>query len=102
MLEKMRLELAAEGLDVNIVAINKNDAGDDVAALAEQCRFPVLQDTPSVQAWAAFNGIKDDLYVYRADGTLSVYLSPAGTVETNLSKPDGYAAVKAAIVAAGQ
>jgi hypothetical protein len=54
-----------------------------------------LQDTNAVDAWALHGGIKDDLLIYRSDGTLQIYLpSYMGTVPVDLTTSDGYTMVK--------
>jgi cytochrome oxidase Cu insertion factor (SCO1/SenC/PrrC family) len=71
-MEQVALELGMEGIDVQMVSVNAAD-GDAVARageLAEMCTFPVFQDQGQGEAWAAMVGRKDDLYIYRPDGTL--------------------------------
>jgi hypothetical protein len=45
-------------------------------------------------------GQKDDFFIYRAGGRLSAYYSQFGSVNVNLSTPEGYANIRAAIDAA--
>ena len=86
----------AEGYDVNVVIVNTQNAESSVASLAAKCTFPVLQDVASVGAWQMHDGGKDDIYIYKADGTLSVYYEYGGATSINLGS-SGYA-VKQAII----
>ena len=70
--------------------------------LTAECSFPLLQDTEEAGAWEVMNGSKDDFYIYRADGTLAIFLPTKGEVETNLSLPDGYANLRDIVMAAQQ
>jgi hypothetical protein len=96
----MGYELEAEGHQVHFVAVNKADATDTQAKLTDKATYPMLQDTDEVGAWALHQGKKDDFFVYGMDGKLSSYLLMGGEIDTNLSKPEGYANVKQAILAA--
>lgn len=69
--------------------------------LTDKCRFPVLQDTEGVGLWDLMGGGKDDLYIFDARGELAHYLPAKGEIGTNLSTPEDYAALKAAIIATG-
>lgn len=97
-MERMRIELEAEGHPVTFTAINKNDATDDQAALVAVCAFPLFQDLVEVDAWDLHDGHKDDIYIYDRDGRLAVYLPRSGDVSTDLSTALGYANLKAAIL----
>ena len=90
-------ELAGEGYDVSVVVVNTINAESSVASLAATCSFPVLQDVASVGAWQMHDGGKDDIYIYKADGTLSVFLPYGGSTPTNLGS-SGYGVVKQAII----
>ena len=98
----MRLELLDEGYEVNFVAINKADAVDDQAELTSRCSFPLLQDLDDIDAWGVHHeGVKDDIYIYRADGTLADFLPTEDPDRsTDLSTDEGYANLKNAIIAA--
>jgi thiol-disulfide isomerase/thioredoxin len=105
-LQQIALELEEQGKPVYIVVINasvKNspDGHDPIgeqSQFVDRVTFPLLQDTDQVDAWALHGGIKDDLFVYRSDGTLQAYLaSYMGTVPIDLTTPEGYAAVKAVL-----
>lgn len=101
-MEKMRLELASEGYDIYVVGINKADAIDRQEDLIERGTFSLLQDLDEVQAWDVHHqGVKDDFYVYTADGKLADYLYAHDDERpTNLGTEEGYANVKDAIIAA--
>ncbi|HKU38028.1 MAG TPA: redoxin domain-containing protein [Polyangiales bacterium] len=102
-LEELQLELEEAGKPVYIVVVNSSPAnspeGHDPIGeqfqFTERVTFPLLQDTDEVDAWALHGGFKDDLFIYRSDGTLQQYLpSWMGTVPIDLTTPEGYAAVK--------
>jgi len=100
-LEEMRQELQAAGHAVRFYAVNKRDAVDAQNNLTERCAFPLLQDLPEVNVWDRHHaGLKDDIYVYGSDGTLSALLRMSDTVNTNLSTGVGYQTVKSAIASA--
>lgn len=87
-------ELQTAGVAVNVVAVNIPTGVDQQSFLADECDFPLLQDTDEVNAWGLMNGGKDDMFVYDADGKLLVYLPAQGDVETHLSTPQGYANIR--------
>jgi len=95
-------ELAAEGRDVHVVAINKTDGVDKLSDLTSQCSYPVLQDTSDAGVWDAMDGVKDDFYIYDAGGLLVNHFRTPGDVDTNLATPAGYDNLKSAILAADQ
>jgi thiol-disulfide isomerase/thioredoxin len=95
-LEQLRIELAKESKDLQIVIVNKADAVDQVAELTRRTSVPVLQDLPSVDAWNLHAGYKDDFYVYGRDGRLADFLYFGGPRDINLSTEAGYATVKEA------
>ncbi|EDM80923.1 hypothetical protein PPSIR1_28473 [Plesiocystis pacifica SIR-1] len=99
-MEEMRLELALEGYDVQMIAINATSADndDDRQNLVDRCAFPLFQDIDEVDAWDLHGGTKDDLVIYHADGTMAVFLDQGGEVNTNLSTDEGYANVKQALL----
>lgn len=90
MLEQLRYELQNRGRVVHLVGINKIDAESTQSALADECSFPLLQDTEAVNAWALMQGQKDDFYVYDSEGKLAVHLPAHGDISTDLSSPNGY------------
>jgi thiol-disulfide isomerase/thioredoxin len=95
-LEQMRVELAKESKDFQIVIVNKGDAVEQVSELTRRTSVPVLQDLPIVDAWNLHAGFKDDFYVYGRDGRLADYLYFGGPRDINLSTEAGYATVKEA------
>jgi hypothetical protein len=90
----MQKELATTGVSVNFTAVNSIDAVANQLDLTARADFPLFQDVDTVKAWEQQGGRKDDLYVYGSDGKLAHYLPIGGTVNTDLSNPDAYAAVK--------
>ena len=99
-MERMRIELEAEGRPVHFVAINDATAQDDQAKLVERCSFPLLQDLPDVDAWGLMGGRKDDFFVFTAEGALSAYLPQSHEPRPVLSDEEGYATLKAAVLQA--
>mmetsp|Transcript_9293 Transcript_9293/g.10747 ORF Transcript_9293/g.10747 Transcript_9293/m.10747 type:complete len:186 (+) Transcript_9293:97-654(+) len=53
--------------------VNSRQAKTSVSKLFPLFKGPVWQDTDEVDAWSAMKGGKDDIYIYRADGTLYGY-----------------------------
>ena len=96
----MRHELEEAGRPIHVVAINASNAVEQQQELVDRCAFPLLQDTSEVGAWTLHAGKKDDFFIYDAQGRLVHHLPVDGDVPTALSTPDGYAAVKAAILEA--
>ena len=90
----MRGELLTKGYAVDMVAVNVITGADTVGELVSRCRYPVFQDVADVSAWEAHDGLKDDLFIYGADGTLAHYLPANGEVSTNLSTAIGYEYVR--------
>jgi hypothetical protein len=99
-LEQLRVELAKESPDFQLVLVNKGDAIEQVTELTRRTSAPVLQDLPSVDAWNLHAGYKDDFFVYGRDGRLADYLYFGGPRDINLSTDAGYATVKATFRAA--
>ncbi len=98
-LQKMQLELEAEGKKIHFAVVNASNAVTNQQALIDRCTFPIFQDNDQINAWGLHGGAKDDFFLYDSKGKLVSYLPPTGSTPTNLSTPDGYAALKAAIVA---
>ena len=94
----MRLELGLAGHDVQFVSINKSDAESYQEKLTDRCKFPLVQDLPTIEVWDLQNGHKDDMFIYGADGLLADYIPHSGERSTNLSTADGYNTVKNAIL----
>jgi hypothetical protein len=99
-LEQLRVELAKESPDFQLVLVNKGDAIEQVTELTRRTSAPVLQDLTSVDAWNLHAGYKDDFFVYGRDGRLVDYLYFGGPRDINLSTDAGYATVKASFRAA--
>ena len=98
----MRAELADAGYDIEVIGINSIGSEATQGLLAASCTFDLLQDESDVNAFNLMGGNKDDFFVYRANGRLAPggYLPAFGGPSTNLSTDDGYANVRAAIIAA--
>ena len=103
-LEEMRIEFGVTDFAANLVALNSSSNLIYQDRLAARCSIPLFQDTEEVTAMEQMQGAVFDMYVYRPDGTLHVYLSGRGDIETTLSVEAGYENVKAAIrsAAAGE
>ncbi len=100
MMDKLTGELKGEGVNVQFVAVNgvSADKPGDQQNLIDRCAFPLFQDTKDVDAWGQHAGMKDDIFVYKADGTLAEYLPTGGKKSTDLSSSDGYANLKQAVI----
>ena len=94
----MAAELDAEGVDVRFVGINSKLSEAQQPLLVAVCSFPLFQDTALVDAWGMHGGAKDDFFIYRPDGTLSVWLDRGGPVNTTLSTAEGRANLRQAIL----
>ena len=101
-LEEMRVEFSLTGFEATLLAVNSasNDIYQD--RLSARCSIPLFQDTDEDLAMEAMEGFVFDMYIYRPDGTLHVYLPGRGDVETTLSQEEGYENVKAALVSAAE
>ncbi len=98
----MRQSLNAQGIDVGFVAINAFTAEADRWRILDVTAYAVLQDTPSEDsgtAWDALGGRKDDIFLFRGDGTLARVLPFDGELSTNLSTDEGYRNVRDALLA---
>ena len=90
------------------MAVNSVRGLDFQDRLVDRCSFPLLQDvdeTPDDEvannsAMEAMDGAVYDMYVYRADGRLHVFLPNRGGVDTYLGEEPGYENVKAALLSA--
>jgi hypothetical protein len=98
LMEQMRNELDAEGIDVNFVIVNWSEAAEQVGEFIERVPFPILQDEADINAWNLFQGGKDDVFVYGPDGLLAAHTSPRLDTPYNLSEPEGYSYLRDAIV----
>lgn len=97
-LERMRNELDVGGYDVQFLVLNIPGAQPFQQELVDRCGLPLFQDRADIKAMEAYGGNTDDLFVYDSDGNLAVYLRNDGTLR--LSTDDGYAKVRAAVLAA--
>lgn len=117
-LEALGAELRAQGVDLQIVAVNATSASsqkdqesllyikdadgmitkDDQGQPISRCTYPVFQDTSAVDAWGMMGGSKDDLYIYTPAGTLAARLTPQDG--TDLQTEAGLKTVREAILAA--
>ena len=98
----MQKELAAEGVDVNFLSVNAENANTELyqGYLIDKCAFPLFQDTLEDNVWALMDGGKDDFYIYDPKGVLWKHLPFGGDVNTDLGDPEGYAAVKTLLLQA--
>lgn len=96
-LEQMQIELSLEGHDVEMVAINLDSQAERSEMLTDRCSFPVLQDTESDDVWGMYQGRKDDIYIYGADGTLHSFFRSGEELSLILSTEEGYANVRDAL-----
>ncbi len=95
----MRIELEAEGVPVQFIAINADNAESTQDKLVAKCSFPLLQDQPDIVVWDLMMGKKDDFYIYDANGNLADFLPVSGDISVNLSTEEGYDNLKDAILA---
>ena len=101
-MERMRLELSAQGNVIHFVIVNSDDAKYDQDALIKRTGISLFQDTKDASVWTLQGGKKDDIYVYNAKGFLSSFLPSSGSISTNLASKEGYANLKKAIADAQQ
>lgn len=97
LLEQIQLELSLEGHDVAMVAINLDSQAGRPELLTDRCSFPVLQDTESDDVWGMYQGRKDDIYIYGADGTLRSFFRANEGPSLILATEEGYANVRDAL-----
>jgi hypothetical protein len=97
-LERMRNELDVAGYDVQFIVLNIPGAQPYQQELVDRCALPLFQDQADILAMAAYGGDTDDMFVYGSDGTLAAYLPNDGTI--SLSHDEGYAKIRAALLAA--
>ena len=109
-LEQMRFELESEGYAAHFVAVNSIRDIERQDGLINRCSFPILQDTEDVMAMEAMQGGIYDMYIYRPNGVLHVYLEGNSDLDTWLypsgedaeDPSPGYQNVKAALISAIQ
>lgn len=99
-METIHDELTGLGVDINVVAINVTTGVESQSLILDSCSFPLIQDTDEVGAWDLLSGVKDDMFIYDAEGKLLVHLPAGGTVATNLSTDQGYANIRDLLYAA--
>jgi len=99
-LERMRIELRLAGLSAHFVALNGHQYVAHQEGLAARCSYPILQDTEELAGLEAMDGAIYDMFVYRPDGTLHVFLGGFDEIDTYLADDEGYENVRAAILAA--
>jgi hypothetical protein len=97
-LEEMRVELALEGLDIEMIVINLTSQAEHPEYLADRCSFAVLQDTEDDAVWDLYQGKKDDMYIYDTEGLMKAFFRSGEEPSSNLSTDEGYANVREAIV----
>ena len=96
-LEQMRLELEAEGAEIEFVLVNHQDQAAGQERMTERASFPMFQDVAAVGAWDAHEGHKDDIYIYSPEGLLLDYFPSGGDRDLALATEEGYANVMGAI-----
>lgn len=97
-LEELWWELRADGHEFTFAVINMAAQAERQSALLERASFPMFQGTPDVDGWALMGGGKDDFYFYDADGVLRAHYPAHGTVDTGLSRDEGYGNVRDAML----
>ena len=99
-MQDLQIELENEGKDIQVVIINKTGADFDISKLISRCECPIFQDVSNVDAWNQHAGGKDDIIIYKSDGTLSSFLEFGGDLNINLGNDAGYQNVKTKILEA--
>lgn len=97
-LERMRLELSAQGKDVYFLIVNGQDAEKEQANFVQRTAIPLFQDTATDNVWSKMGGAKDDMFLYDSQGYLSQFFAFSGNVDINLSTDTGYNNLKQAIL----
>ena len=94
-LDQLRLELQQANKDIHVVVINQIGYETSQAEFSSRTTVPLLQDTAAVNAWGLHGTEKDDLLIYRSDGTLEAWLQPGQLgAPIDLTTTEGYAYVK--------
>jgi hypothetical protein len=101
-MEAMRNDLATEGYDIGVVAVNLQGQEATQSLLTARCSFDCVQDTAAANVWGLMGGKKDDFFIYRSGGGLGAggYLSAFGPISANLATREGYANVHNAVTGA--
>ena len=99
----MRQEMDEQGIEAWILAINTDNATEDLGKLTRRGSYPVLQDTEAVQAVAQLlHSGKDEFLVYDSDGVLQTWLPLDANATTSLATQEGWDRVWGAVVDASQ
>ena len=94
-LDQLWLELQVAHKDIYIVIINQAGYETSQEELRSRSSVPMLQDTADVNAWGIHGVEKDDLLIYRSDGTLEAWLPPGNVAAPiDITTDMGYAYVK--------
>ena len=101
-LDRMHRELRTMGIDAYFVAVNGSRYEPYQDRIIDRCRLPFFQDTEEINAIEQMGGAIYDMFVYRPDGTLHVFLSGSGEIDTYLSVDEGYANVREAVISASR
>lgn len=101
-LEKIRIELATQGVKAQIVIINdaRANSPEDRKQLVDRTRLPIFQDTSFKSVWKTLAAKKDDMMIYDGSGKLVQTIPHGGDLPSKLETPEGYAAVKDALIKA--
>ena len=90
------------GVNAFFVSLSSTASAGSQERLAARCSFPLFQDTGegfANDAMREMGGAVYDMYVYDANGRLHAYLKDR-VIETQLTKEEGYANVKEAVLSA--
>ena len=101
-LDRMHRELRTLGIDAYFVAVNGSRYEPYQDRIIDRCSLPFFQDTEETNGIAQMGGAIYDMFVYRPDGTLHVFLSGSGEIDTYLSVDEGYANVREAVISASR
>ncbi len=99
-MEALKLDLAAAGKEVNIVAINDIDAVSTQNELVSRTGIPLFQDASMANgktidsAWDLLGGKKDDVLIYDSSGTFAAHFQTGGGVNIDMQTTEGYANVR--------
>ena len=99
-LARMRVEIEQMDVDAHFSAINGEAYAVHQERMLDLCSFPFFQDTEMDNAIEGMNGSIYDIFVYRPDGTLHVFLDGTGDIDTYMAEEAGYENVKEALLSA--
>ena len=94
------MELALEGHPIQVLSVNMPSGKDSQSAMTAKCSYPLLQDLEEIDVWGLMQGGKDDFYIYDQDNRLVQHFPWGSEPALNLSTPEGYEALKGAILQA--